>query len=286
MPSQKNSHPNSLYQYIYFISIAFISFSEDNFELLRNTKNSFFPHPKNDPPNIDDWLPLYYSHRKIKSVCWAFFKEILEHNGILQKLAECLNTNDSQRLSHLFSDELQEASCPPNVLAYIRSPEVSFFFKVILPCLLFYQKLPFILYREARQGSAAALDKILRIDKAVICDKRIAAYFYNASARNKKSSFQDLVTALKGSPKQKVSARNVKYMIAAIISVISEKLGHKLSSVEIRNIFNQYSADTIQDRHLDHDLPDSEEAFAKAIQRERPLWENIASSLQLDKIKF
>ena len=61
--------------------------------------------------------------------------------------------------------------------------------------------------------------------------------------------------------------------IAGLISFISIGMGRQLKENEIRDLFDAIEKDKDQG-DIDTDIPDSQETFTKAIQRERHNWGN------------
>jgi hypothetical protein len=59
----------------------------------------------------------------------------------------------------------------------------------------------------------------------------------------------------------------VKVNMAGLISLVSEENGRRLEEPEIRRLF-----DILADGRIDTDIPAGQEAFQKAIQRERKFW--------------
>jgi hypothetical protein len=70
-----------------------------------------------------------------------------------------------------------------------------------------------------------------------------------------------------------ISAKRIKCSLAGLISAISELVGSKLTEPEIRRLFDAYQVRAGKGE-IDCDLPDSPEAFAKAIQRGKKFWLN------------
>jgi len=64
------------------------------------------------------------------------------------------------------------------------SLEMQFFQRVWMPCLLLYGKYPQRMLRRARAGDRNALTDLLRLDKSVIFDKRIAEMTHRSWIEN------------------------------------------------------------------------------------------------------
>lgn len=114
-----------------------------------------------------------------------------------------------------------------------------------------------------------------QLDKSVLADPRISEHYYQVSIQRDRSNFDTLTNAIGGRPKFKITRQKIKVNIAGFISLMSELLGHRLSAPEIEKLFNAVAKDYGRDDLTDTGLPDSPEAFAKAIHRERELWTSL-----------
>jgi len=72
----------------------------------------------------------------------------------------------------------------------------------------------------------------------------------------------------------------MKMNIAGLISLISIGMGRQLKESDIRELFDAIAKDKGQG-DFDADIPDSQETFAKAIQRERHNWGNALNNHSL-----
>jgi len=156
--------------------------------------------------------------------------------------------------------------------AELNRPEFMFYISVVVPCQLLYGIHPALLLRKARLGDIDSLKKLLRLDLLIICDNKIVKIVHR-SRLDKKSTFDSIVLAIGKTHIKSVTATSIKYSLAGLISLISELVGPKLTEPEIRELFNAYQVDAGKD-DIDCDLPDSPEAFAKAIQRGKKFWLN------------
>ena len=138
-----------------------------------------------------------------------------------------------------------------------------------------FRKHPTKLYRRARLGNLVALDNLLRIDKAVLCDPQISKHLYFASAAKNRSKFEKLAKAVEGNLSERLNGKKTKLILAGFLSVFSEKLGYKLSATDIRALFDAVVADRGSGESIDTDLPKSLEAFSRAVNRERKFWQNF-----------
>jgi hypothetical protein len=155
-------------------------------------------------------------------------------------------------------------------------PEWEFFSRVWLVCSFFYGEHPGRLLRKARLGDIEAMEKLLRLDKAVVSDEKIAGHL-NRLYWEKKATYDRLIRALRGGVKIKATPKNMKYVIAGLISQLSILLGHKLNEPEIRGLFNAISRD--QGRGLeDQDLVQGSDDFRRTISRTQEFWARVSGA--------
>lgn len=150
----------------------------------------------------------------------------------------------------------------------IHKPAFLYLLKVLGPCFLLYMEHPTSLYRKARLGDVDSWDKLLRVDKFLISDPYISRRLTKAYVDNDYISHNRMLKALEGTPRKK-SPQSSKIFYAGFISIISELLGSRLSSAEIRELFNAVAIDSGLHEQIDEDLPSSPEALTKGIQRVR-----------------
>jgi hypothetical protein len=149
--------------------------------------------------------------------------------------------------------------------------EQLFFIKVFMPCYYMYKSYPIKLFRKARHGDIDALEKLFRLDSSVILDKRIEKIYHNS--KTKRIINERLNNSLGSNPKVKIDRKKIKMSMAGLISFYSEKIGQRLNEREIRKYFDEV-VKSKGNGDIDTDIPESPEAFAKAIQREKRNWEN------------
>jgi hypothetical protein len=178
--------------------------------------------------------------------------------------------------------------------ALLAREETLFFMLVWVPCLLEYGEYPARLMRRARQGEPDALDKLLRLDKRAISDKKIGQEWARASTK-RNGSFELMWKALHDPPKE-MGAGKVKMVLAGLISACSKfiaeqlkkgsaesgipvpaallPLTKRLNGPAIRDLFDAYHKDVTGDRMAqDDDIPKDNEALKKALQRRQKLWD-------------
>lgn len=156
------------------------------------------------------------------------------------------------------------------------SQEFLFFCKVFLPCQLLYGTTPFQLIRRARLGNLEALEQLIRLDKLVLADPGIMRQTQRLLHHNKYRYDSVVAKAIKDAPKFRLVPRQIRYLLAGLISLFSEAFSHKLEEPEIRALFDAVAhGKSSGATAIDTALPDSPETFSKAIQRERAFWKPI-----------
>lgn len=268
---------------------------ETAFKLLSPiNENAPFIQLLNEIPPYNKWLNYYRNHHLLEPFFdsvflkednfFSLFSNYLESNPEKQPL----NTKDL--LDNKYLEEVYQASLDiielefkgnkpvkkysPERKKALFQPEFIFLLKVFIPCVFLFRKHPTKLYRRARLGDLVALDNLLRIDKAVLCDPNISMHIYLASVGKNSYKFEKLANAVKGTLKERLNPKKTKYIMAGFLSVFSEKLGHKLSAPDIRALFDAVATDRGSGVRIDTDLPDSPEAFSRAVNRERKFWQN------------
>lgn len=177
----------------------------------------------------------------------------------LNKPAADMNADDSLK------------SYPSRDPADYSDPRANFYFSVATICDAFYGEDIGSLFNKACCGNYESLEKILRLDESLISEPSIAAQVFQLKAEGKKNKYSKLLGCLGKRPKLKFTLQKIKYVKAGHISAYSELMGHKLTEPDIRALFDAISRDRGKGP-IDIDLPDSAEAFSKAIQRERMIW--------------
>lgn len=259
--------------------------------------------------DVDEWLKLYRQHRRVLQV-WnsvvgpimfgdpeagealnVFLEGLRELRRTpveeIRKELENLTPEDRKELGKLITavgEDMQGAigedlvrdadvdAVPDGVAREaIGRAEVLFTVMVSLRCWYECGEAPVKVLRRARQGDLDALETILRVDKAVVRDKQIAQQIHEAAVSNP-ARFERIANAFRGGLTAKANRRKVNCMLAGLISNVSEFCGERLEGREIRALFDAVARDTGRGRVCE-DLPESREAFQKAIQRERRFWD-------------
>jgi hypothetical protein len=153
-----------------------------------------------------------------------------------------------------------------------RTPEIEFVTRIWIVCFMYYGKYPGKIMRKARHGDLESIEKLLRLDKSLLGDPMIREYIRRYSSEKDKSRLKMLSKALGDSVKRiKVTPRSVKYKMGGMLSYFSMRVGHPLTELQIRELFDAVVREA-GEGEIDTDLPESLEAFCKAIKRERRFW--------------
>lgn len=259
-------------------------------------------------PPIAKWLPLYRSHRTVirrvseafaaaHSIddakgfglgfadglsCWSEFSNknieerksaLNEVNIAIQSLSDEERAEVNQALKEM-GDKFRKSDdiSSDTISKFFDTVEVQFFFRVAFPCWLLYGQTVTRLYQRARHKNFDALDDLLRLDKALVGDQTIASRIMWARLKNDRL-FKKLNAAISGNPDHRISISKVKASLAGLISKVSRYFPEPLTAPDIRGLFDALAADAGKIR--DTDIPAGDDAWAKAIQRERLFWESV-----------
>jgi hypothetical protein len=185
--------------------------------------------------------------------------------GMLRAGFEEIRLNLSTELPPL--EELLDSPVPPEFREWLSTPEIFFLVRVLIPCWFEHGQMPDVLMGRARQGDADALADLLQIDPAVSTDPTVAERMRAWGLAGDDDSLRTASAALGKAPRRRLSLAKVKVNMAGLISLVSEENGRRLEEPEIRRLF-----DILADGRIDTDIPAGQEAFQKAIQRERKFW--------------
>ena len=201
------------------------------------------------------------------------FVPTIEDIKHLHPLMQSALSASFQEIEDDFSDIPLEPSVKDAALQLFSEMELesSFFMLVLTPCWLLYREHPTRLYRKARLGEPDALEKLLRLDPLMLHDPAIGRRIQVLRFTNKTAAYQNLLEAPLKPPKARISRKKMKYVTAGLISCLSSLIKKPLTEPEIRALFDAVAQDA-DGSPIDTDLPDSPEAFAKAINRDRAFW--------------
>lgn len=160
----------------------------------------------------------------------------------------------------------------------LSSPETLFLLRVSLPCWLEYGVSPGLLLRTARHGDINAIDHILRLDELTLQDPRIVLHISEARRNPAKGRFKRIHAAIGDFPARKLTPKNTKECMAALISVLCENVGFSVTGPDIRRLYDAIAQD-LKDSRIDVDFAGEEpDSFSRAIRRHRSFWEPLAES--------
>jgi len=201
------------------------------------------------------------------------FKEAVEEiKKELDKLYELQLKDIDSDINDLKDEELEN-----RIKKNLNKPEIRFLYQVFAPCFLLYKSFPVRLLRKARKGDIKYIEKLIRLDRSIIHDKKIAEFIHKKSSN--KMINDKIDSARLNGINEKVTRKKMKMNLAGLISFFSMKMCRQLKENEIRDLFDAITKDKGKDDY-DEDIPDSQESFAKAIQRERRNWENAFNNSQ------
>lgn len=174
----------------------------------------------------------------------------------------------------IFSETYKDVSREEAIL-FISNPEIQFFSRVIIPCLVLYGKFPSQLLRKARLGDEKAIKQLAQIDYSIIHDKKISKYLHDLAFRN--PTRHKLLTRALVRDHPKPKKKDLKIDAAALISLFNAMFSKasktkKMTAPQLRQIFVDEAK--LYGRDDDFDLPEGDEAFYKSIKR-NTVWEDL-----------
>jgi hypothetical protein len=119
-----------------------------------------------------------------------------------------------------------------------------------------------------------ALEKLLNLDPLMLHDSTIGRELQKLRFKNKIRSYERILDAVRKPLKQKMNRSKAKALISAYISLLADLSKQPLIEPQHRGLHDAYSQDAYGIA-IDTDLPETPEAFYKAIQRSKPTWEQI-----------
>lgn len=282
------------------------AFARDIPDIVRHQKkHRLFQHTF-PVPHLPDWLALYRSHRRYLEPFWGmvfdaspFGQQLLTFGYTLSELPKHLDElngqtitpkmidegrqywNDLLRMSFDdLADDFNDSPLSPDVRETVQKykndheTELIFLFLIAFPCWLLYKDWPSTLYRRAVKGDTSAIHKLLRLDPFTLHDPAIGKQIQNIRINGRQSVYEELLAAPLKPVKVKLTNRTLKDMLAGLISMLADALKQPLTSTEIRDLFDAVAQDADK-QDIDTSLPESQEAYTKVIQRNRPEWKPL-----------
>lgn len=275
-------------------------------EILKHQKKHRFLTHSFPVPDLPSWHSLYRSHRRyfdpflemayqaspfgqqLVSLSVALkdlprYLEQVKEQGITPEQVKEAQEYWNGLLRMSFTDiqeEIDDAPLTPKVRSTVQQyrdndeTAVAFLFLVAFPCWLLYKEWPSTLYHKAIKGDYNAIHKLLRLDPFTLHDPAIGKQVQLFRIHGRQSLYEELLSAPMKPIKVKLTSRTIKDMLAGLISLMADTLKQPLTSTEIRDLFDAVAQDTAN-RDIDTTLPESQEAYLKVIQRNRPDWKPL-----------
>ena len=292
--------------FIALVAPQIAAFARDIPDIVKHQKkHRLFQHTF-PVPDLLDWFTLYRSHhRYLKPFGGMIFdaspfgKQLLTFGYTLSELPKHLDdlkgqtitpemiTEGRQYLNDLLRmsfDDLangfNDSPLSPDVREAVQKykddheTELIFLLLIAFPCWLLYKEWPSTLYRRAMKGDINAIHKLLRLDPITLHDPAIGKHIQDIRINGRQSVYEELLSAPLKPVKVKLTSRTLKDMLAGLISLLADTLKQPLTSTEIRDLLDAVAQDA-EKWDIDTSLPESQEAYTKVIQRNRPEWKPL-----------
>lgn len=138
---------------------------------------------------------------------------------------------------------------------------------VWLPCVMYYRTYPPLLLRRAREGDDDALDRLLRLDESVVADPGILRRWHEIMHNGSGAERRRMLTAIAGRPKGRLDRKAMRLGLSGLISQFAIGFGCRVTAPEIKALFD--AVERVRSGRIDTSLPESAEAYSKAVQRNR-----------------
>jgi len=116
--------------------------------------------------------------------------------------------------------------------AMVKVPEVLFFFRVWLPCLLEYGKTAEELFASAQAGKMDAIEKLLRLDKKILEEPKIREHYYKAREQKNEARFRRFEKALAGGVTTPLNMVHIKIILGALIHKWCSQMDERYRKIE------------------------------------------------------
>jgi len=229
-------------------------------------------------PGVVEWLSLYRSPRRVGRGISQLFAQMsgmdFTHEECLAARAEyrlLCEMDEAERKAALESEDPQEwpsssMQCEPEI-----TPECQFLVRVWMPCFMLYRDYPSRMLARARRGDVNVLCDLVKLDKAIIHEPRIAEQVHQWANSARRGLFNKFARAFRERPRVP-NEKQIKYALAGLVShFIGTSLG--MTATEIRQLYDRLAYEKTGGRQMiDTDLPAQQETFSKAVQRIRKTW--------------
>ncbi|MBT1071074.1 hypothetical protein [Pelotalea chapellei] len=257
-------------------------------------------------PDLPSWHAMYRSHRRyinpfLEMIFQAspYARHLIEFGAALQDIPRHLEQFKEKGISPeqlkegqeylkeilqmSFAEiqgDLDDTPLTPEVRAAVQQYKdndetaLAFMFLVAYPCWFLYKEWPSRLYHKAIKGDTTAIHKLLRLDPFTLHDPAIGKQIQHIRIHGRQSLYAELLAAPLKPVRVKLTSRTIKDMLAGAISLLAEAIKQPLTSTDIRDLFDAVAQDADK-QEIDTSLPESQEAYSKVIQRNRPDWKPL-----------
>jgi hypothetical protein len=282
------------------------SFAREIPEMLKSQKKHRLLSHTFSVPDLSSWHAFYRSHRLyfnpfLEMIFQAspYGKQLIALGAAFQNLPRHLkqmkeqgidpeqlkdgqdSLNEFLRMSFAeIQDDLDDTPLSPEVRAVVQQYKdndemaLAFMFLVAFPCWLHFKEWPSKLYHKAITGDTNAIHKLLRLDPFTLHDPAIGKQIQHVRIHGRQTVYAELLNAPLKPVKVKLTSRTMKDMLAGLISSLADAIKQPLTSTDIRDLFDAVAQD-YDKRDIDTSLPESQEAYSKVIQRNRPDWKPL-----------
>lgn len=198
--------------------------------------------------------------------------------GELGKIIDCFRKYPLEITEQDIRDEEDESFTPAQE-KFLSSSSMLFMFRVMMPCFIFYNTFPSMLIRKARKGNLNAICNLLKIDKAVIYDKKISKIIYRIQALQP-ATFRNRIAKALAAPIPKICLKKLKNNLGGFVWPVFGDF-FKLSTTDIHFCFDAH-AQAIEGKNVDSDIQTDEEAHRKALARYGKDWRENYMRLEPD----
>jgi len=186
------------------------------------------------------------------------------------------------------------------------SHEFHFFLRVVIVCIIEFNRLPIDLLRVARQGDEAAIEKLLRLDDQMLHEPAIERWINGCDGAMRIERRRLAMAWIDKGPTGQNHPRHFKQCVGGLISALSKRASllittekgkvivkpQPLNAPQIEKLFHAWYRDRHQRRQPNMKDPDvlgrngralTPDAWSRRIREYRKLWDRILFRGQPDK---
>lgn len=259
------------------------------------------------------WFKHYSRRRKTIGRAWQAYERVLEfpdelHDELAELVSAWRRKDGSYVISWTQAENAEsrlvtrlldwhyrqietEGAQEPDVEELLKLPDALFMFRASIPCEVLWQQPVIRMFWNARRGDALSIGRMTALDPLLLMEPKIRAHrqeiIKEGGARHRL-----LVRGEQELETMDLSRSRVKVLLAGLISRASRAFDREMKNLarlvpgivipgrmnlrepDIRELFNAVADDT-KGLLQDDDLPQSPEAFSKAIQRARKFWPKL-----------